>query len=628
MFDFVHRKRTIVQVILLLAVLPFMFWGMESYRADGRESYVAVVEGEEIQRREFEQALRNQHETMRNMLGDNFDSALLDNPEMRLAVLDNLIQRKLLKREAVNVGLTVLDSQLAREIQSISAFHDDQKFSYQRYEELLRRQEMTPAMFESRVATEIMQQQLQEAIAKSAMVPETVARNVAHLSEVKREINQALIEPKQFVSQIIPEEAAIQSYYDNHQADFLLPERVRIEYLVLSLEEWAQQEEVSVDEIKKYFDEHQSEYGQEEERKASHILIAVSGTASDDEKAVARGKAENLLSQLKAEPAKFPELAGEHSEDPGSAKLGGELGFLRRGVLVKEFEDELFQMQPDEIRGPIETAFGFHIVKLSEIKPANVAPLEEVRDDIEQILKRQKAASNFGEIAEDFSNTVYEQSDTLQLAAERFGLSIKQSGWVDRKSKEPAIIANEKLLEVIFSEDAVNDKRNTEAIEVMPDTFVSARVLEHESAAIQSLDVVRDEISERVKRQLATEMAEKEGRAKLALLQAGKDESISWGDAKEISYMQPQGIDIGILRTIFQTEIDKLPVYTGIVGSDGNFNLIRINRVIEPISSDKDKAQYQALANQLKQMLVQEELSSYQLGLRQRYDVKIQEESY
>ncbi|MCO6433339.1 SurA N-terminal domain-containing protein [Nitrosomonas nitrosa] len=626
MFDFVHRKKTIVQIILLIAVLPFMFWGVQSYRTEGQASYVAVVEGEEIQRREFEQALRNQHENMRTMLGENFDSAMFDNPEMRLAVLENLIQRKLLLREAVNVGLTVLDSQLAREIQSISAFQDDQQFSYQRYEELLRRQEMTPAMFESRVSAEIMQQQLLEAIAKSAVVSEKVAKNVAYLSEVKREINQVKIEPEQFISQVTPDEASIQSYYDNHQSEFLLPERVRIEYLVLSLDELAQQEDVTTDEIQNYYETHQSEFGQEEERQASHILIAVSETASDEEKAEARAKAEELLSQLEDEPEKFAVLASEYSEDPGSAKLGGDLGFLRRGILVKEFEDTLFEMAPDEIRGPIQTAFGFHIIKLAAIKPSDVIPLEEVSADIERELKRQKAASRFGEIAEDFSNTVYEQSDTLQLAAEQFGLSIKRSEWVDKNTKEPAVIANRNLLQAVFSDDAIIDKRNTEAIEVMPDTFVSARVLEHKPSAIQSLDVVRDQVVARVKQQLATEMAEKEGKEKLAMLQAGEEVALDWGEAKEVSYMQSQGMDVDALRAIFRAEVDKLPAYTGVAGSDGSFNLIRINRTTEPDLSDQ--ARYQAFSGQLKQMLVQEEITSYQTGLRQRYDVKIREESY
>lgn len=628
MFDFVHRKKTIVQIILLIAVLPFMFWGVQSYRSDGQASYVAVIDGEEIQRREFEQALRNQLENMRNMLGDNFDSALFDNSEMRLAVLESLIQRKLLIREAINVGLAVLDSQLAREIQSISAFHDDQKFSYQRYEELLRRQEMTPEMFESRVSAEIMQQQLLESVAKSAWVPETVTKNVAYLSEVKREINQIQIEPKQFISQIVPDEAAIKSYYDNHQTDFLLPERVRVEYLVLALDELIQQEDVTEDEIRSYFETHQNEFGQAEERQASHILITVSETASDDERESARHKAEDLLSQLKEEPDNFAELANEYSEDPGSAKLGGDLGFLGRGILVKEFEDELFQMQPDEIRGPVETAFGFHIIKLTAIKPADVASLAEVRDDIEQILKRQKAVSHFGEIAEEFSNTVYEQSDTLHLAAEQFGLSIKQSDWIDKNSKEPAILANRNLLQAIFSDDAINNRRNTEAIEVMPDTIVSARVLEHKAAAIQSLDVVRNEVIERVKQQMAVEMVEKEGRAKLdQLQQTGEgDHLLAWGEAKEVSYMQSQDMDIDTLRAVFQMEIDSLPVYTGVMGSEGKFNLIRINRVIDPDFSDKSR--YQVFGGQLKQMLVQEELSAYQTGLRKRYDVKIREESY
>ena len=628
MFDFVHRKKTIVQIILLIAVLPFMFWGVQSYRSDSQASYVAVVDGEEIQRREFEQALRNQFENMRNMLGDNFDSALFDNAEMRLAVLESLIQRKLLIREATNVGLAVLDSQLAREIQSISAFHDDQKFSYQRYEELLRRQEMTPAMFESRVSAEIMQQQLLESVAKSAWVPETVTKNLAYLSEVKREINQIQIEPKQFISLIVPDEAAVNAYYDNHQTDFLLPERVRVEYLVLSLEELIQQEDVTEDEIRSYFDTHQDEFGQEEERQASHILIAISEAASDDERESARHKAEDLMSQLKEEPDNFAELAKEYSEDPGSAKLGGDLGFLGRGILVKEFEEELFQMQPDEIRGPVETAFGFHIIKLTAIKPADVASLTEVRDDIEQILKRQKAASHFGEIAEDFSNTVYEQSDTLHLAAEQFGLSIKQSDWINKNSKEPTVLANRNLLQAIFSDDAINNRRNTEAIEVMPDTFVSARVVEHKAATIQSLDVVRDEVIERVKQQMAVEMVEKEGRAKLDQLQlAGEgDNLLAWGEAKEVSYMQSQGMDIDTLRAVFQMEIDSLPAYTGVMGSDGKFNLIRINHVIDPDFSDKSR--YQVFGGQLKQMLVQEELSAYQAGLRKRYDVKIREESY
>ena len=629
MFDFVHRKKTIVQIILFLVMLPFLFWGIQSYRNESQMSAVATIEGEEIPRWEFDQAMRNQHERLRNMLKDNFNSAMLDNPEMRLAVLEGLIQQKIMHREAEDIGLTVLDSRLASEIQSISAFHDENgKFSYQRYEELLRRQQMTPVIFEDRVGAEILQQQLLEPISNSAMVADTMVQTVIRLSEVKREINQVEIAPDQYLSEVNPDEEAIKAYYDQYQAEFLLPERVRVEYLVLSLNELAQQETVTSEEVRNYYEAHQSDYGQPEERQASHILIAVADSTSDEAHAEAKRKAEDILAQVTEDPEKFADLAKEFSDDSGSAKSGGELGFLGKGVLVKEFEDALFQMEPNEIRGPVETAFGFHIIKLSEIKPAQVAPVEEVEDSIEETLKRQKITNRFGEIAEEFSNIVYEQSDSLLPAADRFNLTIKQpDDWINKRSREPVEIANEKLMQALFSEDVIKEGRNTDAIEVMPDTFVSARVLEHKPAAAQSLEVVRDQIVEKLRLQLATQKAEEEGNDKLARLKAGETDVVDWGNTpKTISYMQSQGLDIETLRAIFQADVTQLPAYVGVTGLQGKYNLVRINQVIEPDAADQ--AKLQNFGGQLKQMVLQEEMAAYQASLRQRYSVKIRPESY
>ena len=609
-------------------MLPFLFWGIQSYRNESQMSAVATIEGEEIPRWEFDQALRNQHERLRNMLKDNFNSAMLDNPEMRLAVLEGLIQQKIMHREAEDIGLTVLDSRLASEIQSISAFHDENgKFSYQRYEELLRRQQMTPVIFEGRVGAEILQQQLLEPLSKSAMVADTMVQTVIRLSEVKRVIDQVEIAPDQYLSEVNPDEEAIKAYYDQYQAEFLLPERVRIEYLVLSLNDLAQQEAVSSEEVRNYYEEHQSDYGQPEERQASHILIAVTDS-SEDEKAEAKRKAEDILAQVTEDPEKFADLAKEFSDDSGSAKSGGELGFLGKGVLVKEFEDALFQMEPNEIRGPVETAFGFHIIKLSEIKPAKVATVEEVEDSIEETLKRQKITSRFGEIAEEFSNIVYEQSDSLLPAADRFNLTVKQpNDWINKRSREPLEIASEKLMQALFSDDVIKEGRNTEAIEVMPDTFVSARVLEHKSAAAQSLEVVRDQIIQKLKLQLAAEKTGKEGNDKLARLIAGETDVVDWGDTpKTVSYMQSQGLDIETMRAIFKADVSQLPVYVGVTSLQGKYNLVRINQVIEPDTADQ--AKLQSFGGQLKQMLLQEELAAYQASLRQRYSVKIQPESY
>lgn len=629
MFDFVHQKKTIVQIVLLIAVLPFMFWGVQSYRSDGDAGYVAVVEGEEINRREYEQAMRNQQENLRNMLGDDFDSQLLDNPEMRLAVLENLIQKRLLQREASQVGLTVLDSRLAAEVQNISFFQEDGKFSYERYQDLLQRQGMTPAMFEARLAGEIMEQQLLEGFTKSIVIPESIAKNILFLSETQYEINRITFSPDQYIAQIEPDETAIQSYYDNHYQDFMLPERVRVEYIVLSLDELVRQEQVSTEEIRRYFDEHQGEFGQPEERRASHILLTVPSDASEEQKMAIRSRAEQLLEQVSQNPGKLPELAAELSDDPGSAKMGGDLGFFSRGLMDKAFEEEVFQMQLDEISGLVETSYGFHIIKLTAVKDAEIAGFEDVRDHVEQIVKHQKAAERFGEIAEDFSNTVYEQNDTLQLAAEMFNLSIQKSDWINRKSKEPAALGNERMLQAIFSENTVRDRYNTEAVEVAADTFVAARVLEHRTPSAQSIELVKDQIIERLKRQLSAEMAEKKGREALDRLQAGEEinDSITWGEPMDVSYVQMQGMDVEALRMISQSELSNLPAFTGLPAKIGGFDLIRISKVTEP-ALENEGSKYESFVKQLQQVRAQEELSAYLAGLRQRYEVKIREESY
>lgn len=625
MFDFVNRKKRIVQVIMVVAVLPFLFWGVESYRSDS-DGYVAIVDGEEIPRREFEQALRDQHERMRDMMGGNLDSSMLDSFEVRSSVLETLIQQRLLHREAVNNGFTVLDSQLVNTIRDIPAFQKDNSFSNEQYQEMLSAQGINPPIFESRVRQELLLQQLLDGYSENGFVSSTVAKRVMYLSEVQREVSQVQIDPDQFLSQVIPSEAEINEYYDLHRNDFFLPERARVEYVVLSLEALAANEPVSEEAIKSYFDEYQAEFSQPEERQASHILISAAADAPDDEKQAARDKAEDVLERVLHDPEQFVDLAKEFSDDPGSALQGGNLGFFGRGVMVKAFEDEIFQMQPDEISGVVETDFGFHIIKLVDVKEARTPDLETVHEQIENKLKLQMVGSVFGEAAEDFSNIVYEQSDNLEAVAEQFELTIQESDWINRNSTDPEILVNNQLMNAIFSDEAILERRNTEAIEVMPDTLVSARVLEHKAATAQSVSIVRDEIVEKLKSQLAADMAIQDGEAKLARLRTGQDDIDSWDTAMQISYIQPQGLSFETLQAVFKADADELPAYTGVVNPQGGYSLIRISNVIEPEMDDIEKRIN--FRKQLQQMVVQEEMSSYLAGLRERYDVTIREESF
>lgn len=628
MFDLVNRKKRVVQVILGLAVLPFLFWGVESYR-DGSEGFVAIVEGEEISRREYEQALRDHHERMRAMLGANFDSAILDTFEVRNSVLERLIQQRLLHREAMDNGFTVLDSQLIKTIREIPAFQRDNKFSKQQYEDLLRAQGLTPAIFESRVRQELLLQHLLDGYSEIVFAPKSVVEKVRYLSEVQREISQSKISPDQFLSEMAPEDSDVDNYYEQHQADFVLPERARIEYLVLSLEAVANNETVSDDAVNNYFQEHQDEYIQPEERKASHILINVAADAPEDEKQAARVKAQKILEQVKQDADQFGDIAKEYSDDPGSATQGGDLGYFGRGVMVKSFEDKIFSMQLNEISDLVETDFGFHVIKLTDIKQEIRFSLDDVREQIEKKLKLEMVSNNFGEIAEDFSNVVYEQGENLQTAAERFELAIQQSDWITRNSAQPAILSNEKLLSAVFSEDSVSNHRNTEAIEVKPDTFVSARIVEYKPAAKQSLSVVKDLIVEKLKKQMAEKKAIEEGQATLARLQRGEDlTDVAWSESQLVSFMQSRGLDIETMRVIARTETKDFPVYTGTIDPKGGYNLIRVSKIIAPDLAEKDKEKSENFTKQLQQMIAQEEMASYLTAIRKRYDVKIKQDNF
>jgi peptidyl-prolyl cis-trans isomerase D len=624
MFDFVHRRKRIVQVIMVIATLPFLFWGIESYRNTGGEDYIAIISGEKIHRQEFDQALRDRYDVMRDSMGDSFNISMLDDPGVRVSVLEGLIQQRLLNIEAERLGLAISDSQLVEVLQGIPVFQQDGKFSNQLYKELLRNKGLDVVTFESNVRQDMMRQQVVDGYIKNGFISNTVAKNIIRLSEEKRKISSVQIRPEQFLSKIKPGDNEIKTYYVSNQTKFMQPEQIQVEYLVLSVDNLAKKIQVSSDETKKYFEKHKDEFGQIEERQASHILLSAPVTASDADKAAARSRAEELLSQIKQAPQSFAELAKKHSQDAGSAEKGGDLGFFGRGTMVKAFEDEVFQMEPEEIRGPVQTDFGFHIIKLSAIKAGENVNYDEVKDEVEKKLRRKKSSKDFGEKAEKFRNIVYEESDSLQPAAEALKLSIQRSDWTSRVGGKSPYFTNVKLLQAMFSEDSIKNRRNSEVIEITPDTLISARVLVHKPAAMRSIDEVREEIFGILAREQASKQAVKEGREKLGQLHKGEKDIVKWGPNETVSRNDPQGLEEEVLRTVFKATPFNLPAYTGVTNSQGGFSLIRINNVIEAVLPDEEKVK--VFSRQLQQLYAQEELSSFLAAIKQRSDVTVMRE--
>ncbi len=332
MFNFVQNKKRLVQIVLALIILPFAFWGMDSYQnSDGGEA-LATVDGEKIGQQEFDNALRQQQNRMREMMGNNYDPAMFDQPESKRSVLENLVTQRLLMLQARAAGLAVSDSQLSQTIAGIEAFQQDGKFDKQRYETALRGENMSPQTFEMRVAQELSTRQLTDAYTQNGYASRTAADNLMRLNEQQRVIAVAEITHQPFLQSVTVDESAVQSYYETKQKEFQTEEQVRVEYVIFQAA--ALQAQVTVDEgeIRKYYEEHQPEFGTQEQRHAAHILIAFTPQASGADKQAARTRAEQVLQQVKQSPGKFAELAKQHSQDLGSAANGGDLDLFGRGM--------------------------------------------------------------------------------------------------------------------------------------------------------------------------------------------------------------------------------------------------------------------------------------------------------
>lgn len=618
----------LAKLILALITVPFALWGIDSYIQSGGESpLVAKVGEDKITLQEFSQSLKDQQERMRSALGRSFDPAMMDRPEIKRSILDGLINRHLLAIEAKDEGLAVSDSQLAKIIAGIEEFQQDGKFSQARYEFVLRQQNMTPAVFESRLRQDMLTQTVADGLSRTAFLPRTVTDNLIRLGEQQREVSVATIGVDDFLPQVKIEPAAAKAYYDQHQNDFRVAEQVRVEYVVLSADTLLPKMSVNEDEIKKYYDEHAAQYQQPEERQASHILIAVPPGAGAAEKDAAREKASQVLKQVKQSPASFAQLAKQYSQDPGSAGQGGDLGYFTRNAMVKPFEDAVFKMAVGEVSDLVQTEFGFHIIKLAAIKSSKTTrPLAEVKDEISTELKKQKAAKKFVESAETFSNTVYEQPDSLKPAVQALGLTLQTSPWISKTGGEVALLNNDKLLQAVFSEEAVKNKRNTEAVEVAPNTLVAARVAEHKPASIRPYEEVAPAINQRLQREQASALAVKYGKEALAQLQQGKEVAgLAWGAVQMVARQTPQGLAEVVLKQAFKADAGKLPAYAGLESPQGGFTLLKISRVIE--AGDIESGKRQAYAVRLQNILGQEYAAAQLASLKQKTKVEIKKEN-
>ena len=625
MFDFFRKHTRVLQFLLVLLIFPsFVFFGIQGYSGFSGDANAAVakVAGNSITRTEWEAAQREQMERVRRQM-PNVDPKLFDTPEMKLQSLDGLVRERVMLVAADKLHLVTTDDRLQR------VFSADSQFAFMRNpdgsinKDVLSAQGMSSEVFAQRLRQDLTLRQVMLGVSGTAFAPVSATAAALDAMFQQREVQVQRFEAKASLEKVSPSDADIEKFYKDpaNALQFQAPEQASIEYVVLDLDTLKKGISVPEEDLRKYYTENEKRYTTPEERRASHILIKAEKSASQADRAKAKAKAEGLLAELKKNPAAFADLARKNSEDPGSAEKGGDLDFFGRGAMVKPFEDAAFGLKPDEVSGVIESDFGYHIIKLAAVKGGEKRGFDSVRAELEAEVKTQLAQKRFSEVAVEFTNMVYEQPDSLKPAADKFKLELRTAQNVKRVAVPGTVgaLANTKFLDALFGADALRNKRNTEAVEIAPNTMVSGRVLQYAAAHQLPLAEVKTRVRDRVAAVQAAALARKLGEERLAALRAAPDTALT-ESVLLVSRAQPREVQSTVLDAVLKAPVATVPAFVGIDLGEQGYAVAKVSKVLgrDPVAADASRGQ-----TQYAQAWGDAESQAYYGALKARFKVEI-----
>lgn len=624
MFEFVRKHTRIMQFVLLLLIFPaFVFFGIEGYSGfNAGSASVAKVAGRSITQAEWDAAHRNFAERLRAQQ-PTIDAALLDSPEMKKQSLEALVRERVLLTASDQLRLGATDARLQR------LFATDPQFAFLRTpegalnKEILIARGLSPQQFELQLRQDVAMRQVLGGVSGSAIGAARPAGLALDALFQQREVRVARFETKNYVDKVKPTDAEVEAYYKDPTSGsaFELPERVAIEYVLLDIEALKAGVTASEDELRQFYAQNASRFGTAEERRASHILVKAEQSASATDRDKARAKAEGLLAEVKKDPSRFAELAKAQSDDPGSAAKGGDLDFFGRGAMVKPFEDAAFALKQGEISGLVESDFGYHVIQLTGVRGGERKTFEAARGEIEAEVKQQLAQRKFAEAAESFTNTVYEQADSLKPVADKLQLAVKTAKAITRTAEPGAQgpLANAKFLAALFSDEVLRNKRNTEAIEVGASQLAAARVTEHAPARKLPLEEVKEAVRLRVVAAQAAALARKEGEAQLAAWRGGAPAE-TLEPPITVSRGATQTYPAELIDAVMKASPSPLPSWTGVDFGEQGFAVVRVDKLLPRDPATGDAKQLQG---QYGQAWGEAEADAYYQALRARYKVQV-----
>jgi len=620
-------------IIIGLIIVTFALFGLGSYLQNRSHLYAAKVNDEEIAPRDLQLAYQNRRAAMARMMGDAFNPALIDEQRLKKQALDSLIRKQLLLQSARADGMAISDQLLAASIHSIPAFQEDGKFSEERYHTVLRTQGQSPGQFEQETRKLLTAEQLINGISNTAFVTDAEVNRVYSLQEQKRSFTYIIVPSEPLKAGITPDDAQIQAYYEQHKDTYVTPQRVRLSYLRLNSDALGKDIEVSDEAVKELYEQKKESLKSQEQRRASHILFQVAADADEATVEETRAKAEKVLKEIR-DGADFGKLARQYSGDPGSADKGGDLGFFPTGTMVPAFDKTVFAMNVGDVSDLVRTQFGFHIIKLTDIKAGKIPPLDEVRADLVKEIKQRGIEDRYYEQLDQLTNTAYEHPESLEAAAQALGLKIQTTDWITADAGE-GIGKFAPVRAAAFSDDVLEAGNNSEPIEVGTDDAIVLRVKDREPAHPTPLAEVKDRIVAAIKQEKAAEAAREKGEALLAELAGGasmksvaetaglKAEEVDSVDRSGAGHNQELVADVFRLP---RPDADK-PLDKGLALNSGDYAVIRLKSVKDADPATMTEAQRNQLKRTFTNMRGNQAMLAMVDYLRAHAEVDIPKES-
>jgi peptidyl-prolyl cis-trans isomerase D len=625
MFDFFRKHMRLLQFALVVLIVPsFVFLGVQGYRGlgEGDKQSVAKVAGQSITQAEWDEAHREQVQRVRRQ-NPNVDPKLFDSPEARQQTLEVLIRQRVMLATADQLHLGTTDDRLQRLFATDPQFASIRNPDGSVNKDLLAAQGMSSDMFARRLRQDLSVNQVLLGVSGTGVVSAGAADQALDAYFQQREVVLQRFDAASYSARVHPTDADLEAYYKDpaHAPQFQAPEQASIEYVVLDLDAMGQQVSINEEDLSRYYTENASRYTTPEDRRASHILIAADKALPAAERAKAKAKAEALLAEISKHPEGFAELAKKNSQDPGSAVKGGDLDFFGRGAMVKPFEDVAYGLKVGETSGVVETDFGYHIIRVTDRRGGDKRSFESVRPEIEAEVRRQLAQQKFAEAAADFTNLVYEQSDSLKPAIDKYKLVLKTAQGLTRRPVPGATgpLASAKFLDALFANDALRNKRNTDAVETAANQLVSGRIVQYEAAHALPLADVKELVRARVVSVQAAALAHSEGKTRLAALQQAPQTDMAI-EPRRISRLQTQELGTATTMAVLGVDPKKLPAFVGIDMGPEGYVVAKVQKVIgrDPVVADAAQAR-----NQYEQAWGDAETQAYFGALKVRLKVQV-----